>query len=48
VSARGGGSFEFPGDGLAPIPVVFDILSTGTVDFIDVIGIDLADDGESS
>jgi hypothetical protein len=48
VTARGGGSFEFPGDGLAPIPVVFDILSTGTDDYIEVIGIDLADDGESS
>jgi hypothetical protein len=48
VTARGGGSFEFPGDGLAPIPVVFDILSSGTDDYIEVIGIDLADDGESS
>ena len=44
VTARGGGSFEFPGDGVAPIPVIFDVLSTGDpADFVKVIGIDLAD-----
>lgn len=47
VTARGGGSFEFPGDGLAPIPLVFDVLSTGD-EFMQIIGIELADDGESS
>ena len=49
VTARGGDAFEFPGDGLAPIPVVFDILSTGDdTNYIKMIGIDLADIGESS
>lgn len=38
---RGGGSFTFPGDGLAPIPLVFDCLSTGDpADFMGFIGID--------
>lgn len=49
VSARGGSSFEFPGDGLAPIPLVLDVLSTGDDDsYIKIIGVDMADDGESS
>lgn len=48
VNARGGGAFEFPGDGLAPIPVSFDVLSSGDpAAFVKLIGIDLADDGES-
>ena len=49
VQARGGGNFEFPGDGLAPIPITFDVLSTGDDEnYVKVIGIDLAGAGESS
>lgn len=49
VTARGGGSFDFPGDGLAPIPVVFDVLSSGDdEEYVKVIGVELASDGESS
>ncbi len=41
VTPRGGDSFEFPGDGLAPIPVVFDVLSTGTpTDYVKIIGVE--------
>jgi len=48
VTARGGGAFEFPGDGLAPIPVTFDVLSTGDDDsYVKIIGVDLADDSSS-
>lgn len=48
VTPRGGGGFEFPGDGLAPIPVVFDVLSTGDpASYLKIIGVDVADDGES-
>lgn len=43
VTARGGGEFTFPGDGLADIPLVFDVLSTGDPDaYVHVIGIDPA------
>lgn len=49
VTARGGDGFEFPGDALAPIPVIFDVLSTGDpASYLKVIGVDLASDGESS
>jgi hypothetical protein len=49
VTARGGASFEFPGDGLAPIPVVFDVLSTGDdASYVKVIGLEMAGTGESS
>jgi hypothetical protein len=42
---RPGGEFEFPGDGLAPIPVTFDILSTGDDDnYIHIIGVDPAEE----
>lgn len=49
VSARGGASFEFPGDGLAPIPVVFDVLSSGDPEeWVKVVGIELATEESSS
>jgi len=46
VSNRGGDSFEFPGDGLSVIPVVYDVLSTGDPDeFVKFINVD--EDAES-
>jgi hypothetical protein len=46
VSNRGGESFEFPGDGLSVIPVVYDILSTGDPEeFIAFVNVD--EDAES-
>lgn len=43
VSARGGGAFEFPGDGLSTIPVVFDVLSSGDAsNFMKAIGVEMA------
>lgn len=43
VTPRAGGAFEFPGDGLAPIPVVFDVLATGDpAEWVHVIGVDRA------
>jgi len=48
VTARGGGSFAFPGDGLAEIPVTFDVLSTGDPSsYVKLIGI-AADADDSS
>lgn len=48
VSNRGGDSFEFPGDGLSVIPVVYDILSTGDPDeFIKVVNLDEDAEGGS-
>jgi hypothetical protein len=49
VTPRGGGAFSFPGDGLAPIPVIYDVLSTGDDDnFVKVIGVPLDADESSS
>lgn len=48
VTARGGGAFEFPGDGLAPIPITFDILSNGDdANYVHIIGVDLAEAASS-
>lgn len=48
VTARGGGGLDFPGDGLAPIPLVFDVLGTGDDDlWVHVIGVDPAGEGGS-
>jgi hypothetical protein len=41
VSNRGGDSFEFPGDGLSVINVVYDVLSTGDpTNLLTFVGID--------
>lgn len=49
TTPRGGGSFDFPGDGLAPIPVTFDVLSTGDDEqYVKVIGVDPVGEGGSS
>lgn len=43
VAAHGGGAITFPGDGLAPIPVVFDVLATGDpTAYVHFIGVDPA------
>lgn len=43
VTPRGGGAFNFPGDGLSVIPVVFDIVSTDDPDeWVKTIGVDPA------
>lgn len=48
VSPHGGGGFSFPGDGLAPIPVAFDVLATGDpLAWVHVVGIDPAGEGGS-
>lgn len=45
VTARAGGSFTFPGDGLSEIPLIYDILSTGDDDnYMKVIGVLLDND----
>ncbi len=41
ATVRGGDSFEFPGDGLTPIPVVYDVLG-GEVPWVQFVGIEVA------
>lgn len=48
VTAHGGGEFSFPGDGLAGIPVMFDVLATGVpTEWVHAIGVDPAGLGGS-